>query len=73
MGDTMDVIFVLLLLFFFVVLYVVPTVIVIGLLALSIQWIMSKFRDVGDPHDLDDDNPRCFICGDTEEWCKHVP
>jgi hypothetical protein len=73
MGDTMDILFILLLIFFVTVLYVLPAIILIGVFALIINFIMSKFKDIGEPHDLDDDDPRCFICGDTEEWCKHVP
>ena len=69
----MDILFILLLIFFVTVLYVLPAIILIGVFALIINFIMSKFKDIGEPHDLDDDDPRCFICGDTEEWCKHVP
>ena len=74
MGDIMDIVFLLLLIFFFALLYVVPTIILIGVFALIIKWIISKFKDVGEPYDLDDDyNSNCYICGDNEEWCKHAP
>lgn len=72
MGDIMDVIFILLLIFFTVLLYVVPSIILIGVFALIIKWIVAKFKDVGEPND-EDYNTTCFICGDNEDWCKHAP
>ena len=72
----MDVIFLLLLIFFFVLLYVVPAIILIGVSALVIKWIISKFSKHGEPNDFedhDDYNDTCYICGDNEDWCKHAP
>ncbi len=73
MGDIMDIMFLFLMIFFFVLLYVVPALILIGVSAIVIRWIVGKFKTHGDPNDLEDYNSTCYICGDNEDWCKHAP
>ena len=73
MGDIMDALFILLLIFFSVLLYVVPTAIIIGVAAISIKWIIFKFKEIGDPHDVYPAQWECDVCGDNEDWHKHAP
>jgi hypothetical protein len=69
----MEIIFLLLLLFTFVILYVIPAIVIIGVSALVIKWIISKFSTYGEPNDDDDYNHTCYICGDNDDWCRHAP
>ena len=69
----MEVIFLLLLIFFFVLLYVLPTAAVVIALAFVVRWIINKFKEVGDPHDVYPAQWECEVCGDTEDWHKHAP
>ncbi len=70
----MEFIFILLMLFFFVLLYVIPALILIGVFAIIIKYIVNKFADVGEPNDFDAYNDSvCQICGDDEEWHRHDP
>ena len=69
----MEFIFILLLIFFFVLLYVVPVLAAIVVIGFVIKWISNKFSEHGEPNDDYPAQWECEVCGDSEDWHKHVP
>ena len=67
----MDILFLLGVIAITALAYIIPTIIVLGLFALVISWIVD--RNV-EPLDLSDDGDYyCPICKDTTDWCSHGP
>jgi hypothetical protein len=64
----MEFIFILLVGAFIALLYVLPSLIVIALFV----WIVGKINSNKTEY-LEDIDDVCYLCGDNEEWCKHVP
>ena len=68
----MDILFVILVLAFTALAYIIPTLIILGIILMLVSWIVDKNAD---PYDLSDDvgDYYCPICKDTTDWCSHGP
>jgi hypothetical protein len=68
----MDILFLLFTIGITALVYIIPTIIILGLFALVISWIVD--RNV-EPYDLSDDvgDFYCPVCKDTTDWCSHGP
>lgn len=68
----MDILFLLFTIALTALAYIIPTIILLGIVAMLISWIIDKNAD---PYDLSDDNGDyfCPVCKDITDWCSHGP